>query len=207
MKSTATMSVTLSAALLLLSRECAAQSFFGRWLPAGVVPEDQIPGVPGISRFSSEFLNLPGNDVEGLVKEPLEEAEKLVDTAGMVGNIIGGSQPDPQNPSEFMFDMQTADNLDDVIDSMDLDFSAMAEGEMETVGNMYFGSSTPSITSLFENPTPATEDFFSNQDSGVNGLTVGDIADGLSGSNAEMFCQTNFGNNAEVDCNQVTHQG
>jgi len=207
MKSTATMSVTLSAALLLLSRECAAQSFFGRWLPAGVVPEDQVPGVPGISAFSTQYLNLPGDDVEGLVNEPLEEAENLVGAAGMVGNIIGGSQPDPQNPSEFMFDMQTADNLDDVIDSMNLDFTAMAEGETQTVGNMYFGSSTPSITSLFENPTPATEDFFSNQDSGVNGLTVGDIANGLSGSNAEMFCQDNFGNNAEVDCNQVTHQG
>jgi len=193
------MSVTLSAALLLLSRECAAQSFFGRWLPAGVVPEDQIPGVPGISRFSSEFLNLPGNDVEGLVKEPLEEAEKLVDTAGMVGNIIGGSQPNDRNrdsDSEFILDMETADNLDDVIDSMDLDFSAMAEGEMETVGNMYFGSSTPSITSLVENPTEATQDFFLDQDSGVNGLTVGDIANGLSGPNevdAFMFCVENFG--------------
>mmetsp|Transcript_24115 Transcript_24115/g.51834 ORF Transcript_24115/g.51834 Transcript_24115/m.51834 type:complete len:200 (-) Transcript_24115:260-859(-) len=199
MKSTATMSVTLSAALLLLSRECAAQPplFVGRWLPAGVVPDDQIPGVPGISRFSSEFLNLPGNDVEGLVKEPLEEAEKLVDTAGMVGNIIGGSQPDPENPSEFKFDRLTANSLDDVIESMDLDFSAMAEGEMETVGNMY-GDSFGVLK---------YREFFLNKDSGVNDLTVGDIADGLSGSNAEMFCQDNFGNNGEVDCNQVTHQG
>ena len=204
MKSTATMSVTLSAALLLLSRECAAQSFFGRWLPAGVVPEDQVPGVPGISAFSTQYLNLPGDDVEGLVNEPLEEAENLVGAAGMVGNIIGGSQPDPQNPSESILDMQTADNLDDVIESMDLDFTAMAEGEMQTVGNMYFGSSTPSITSLFGNPTQATQDFFLNQDSEVNGLSVGAIADGLSGSDAEMFCETNFGNNAEVDCNQVT---
>ena len=128
-----------------------------------------------------------------LVEQPLEKAEELVDTVGMVGNIIGGSQTDPENPSEFIFDMQTADNLDDVIESMDLDFSAMAEGEMETVGNMY-GDSYGNFM---------YEDFFSNQDSGVNDLTVGDIADGLSGSNAEMFCQDNFGNNAEVDCNQL----
>ena len=200
MKSTATMSVTLSAALLLLSRECAAQSsFVGRWLPAGVVSEEQDPGVPDISAFSSKYLNTPGNDVEGFVEEPLEKAEELVDTAGMVGNIIGGSRTDPENPSEFIFDMQTADNLDVVIDSMDLDFSAMAEGEMETVGNMYFGSSTPSITSLVENPTEATQDFFLDQDSGVNGLTVGDIANGLSGPNAVdafMFCVENFGREA-----------
>mmetsp|Transcript_24116 Transcript_24116/g.51837 ORF Transcript_24116/g.51837 Transcript_24116/m.51837 type:complete len:193 (-) Transcript_24116:68-646(-) len=190
MKSTATMSVTLSAALLLLSRECAAQPplFVGRWLPAGVVPDDQIPGVPGISRFSSEFLNLPGNDVEGLVKEPLEEAEKLVDTAGMVGNIIGGSQPDPENPSEFKFDRLTANSLDDVIESMDLDFSAMAEGEMETVGNMY-GDSFGVLK---------YREFFLNKDSGVNDLTVGDIAYGLSGPDAAdalMFCEENFGPN------------